>query len=160
MIESAQASSKLAPIMKQKFLLFGMVLALGAGLLYGQQAIFKGLTAGAGLKVGAGGIAAERTTGTATSTAAAATLNTDTGKITTEALTTAGLASYTFTLTNSLIAATSKIFVSVENGTNTQGTLGVGTIAPGAGSAVILIRNLHATQALNGTIKFNFYVVQ
>lgn len=126
-----------------------------------QKALFKGQTGGAIIKNSAtGGTADELTTGTATSTAAAATLNTDSGKITTEALTTAGLANYTFTLTNSKIAATSKVFVSVENGTNTQGTLLPYRITPGAGSCVILLRNQHATEALNGTIKFSFLTIQ
>ncbi len=125
-----------------------------------QVAMFKGMTTGAHVEVGPGGIAAESTTSTATSTVHAATLNTDSGTITTEALTTAGLADYTFTLTNSQITAASKVFVTVANGTNTQGTLGVGTVTPGSGSCVIMIHNLHATQALNGTLKLGFFTVQ
>jgi hypothetical protein len=125
-----------------------------------QVTMFKGLTPGLTVKVGTGGIAAVKTTGTAVSTVHAATLNTDSGTITTEALTTAGLATYTFTLTDSLITATSKVFVTITNGTNSQGSLAGATVTPGAGSAVILVPNLHATQALNGTIVIGFDVVQ
>ena len=99
-------------------------------------------------------------TKTATATAGAATLAKSSGKITSEALTTAGLASYTLTLTNSLVAATDQLFVSVANGTNTQGTLGVGPVVCGSGSATIIIHNLHATEALNGTIVISFMDVK
>lgn len=98
-------------------------------------------------------------TGTATSTAAAATLNTTRGQITTEALTTAGLADYTFTLTNSKIKATSSVRVSIKKGTDTTGTIALGTIAPAAGTCVIIVHNLHATVAFNGTLVLDFLVV-
>jgi len=97
--------------------------------------------------------------GTATSTAAAATINKQVGKITTEALTTAAGATYTMTLTNSLIAATSAVFVSVGKGTATTGEPVVQFVTPAAGSVVILIRNVSAAGALNGTITIDFLVV-
>jgi hypothetical protein len=97
---------------------------------------------------------------TAAATAGAATLNKTLGTITSEALTTAGLAAYTLTLTDSCITASSIIVWSIDNGTNTQGTLGQGIVTPGSGSAVFKINNLHATQALNGTIKVNFQIVK
>jgi hypothetical protein len=96
---------------------------------------------------------------TATASAGAATLNANIGVVTSEALTTAGLAAYTLTLTNDKIAATSVVIVSVQNGTNSQGTVVVGLVTPGAGSATIGIRNVHASQALNGTIKISFFVL-
>lgn len=92
------------------------------------------------------------TAGTATSTAAAATLGTQTGVITTEALSTAAGATYTFTLTNPLINANSVIEVSVGKGTATTGSPSVTWVTPAAGSAVIIIQNVHASAALNGTI--------
>lgn len=95
-------------------------------------------------------------TGTASATAGAATLNSPTGIITSESLTTAGLAAYTLTLTNSYIGAASNVMVTVFNGSNTQGTIVVGKVTPAAGSVVILIQNVHASQALNGTIKVSF----
>ena len=97
-------------------------------------------------------------TKTATASAGAATLNKMAGVITSEALTTAGLADYTLTLTNSDIAATDQLMVSVANGTNTQGTIAVGSVKPGSNSATIVIHNLHATQALNGTLLISFVV--
>lgn len=97
-------------------------------------------------------------TKTASATAGAATLNKGAGRITSEALTTAGLADYTLTLTNSAIAAADQVMVNVGNGTNTQGDAVVGTVTPAAGSVVVVIRNAHATQALNGTLIVNFVV--
>lgn len=98
-------------------------------------------------------------TGTATSTASAGTVSKQSGTVTSEALTTAAGAAWTLTLTNTKIAATSKVFASVENGTNTQGIPVIGTATAGSGSAVIKVYNLHASQALNGTIKVKFFVV-
>jgi hypothetical protein len=95
-------------------------------------------------------------TKTATASSGAATLSKNAGVITTEALTTAGLADYTLTLTNTAIAAADQLMVSVGNGSNTQGDPVVGAVTPGAGSAVIVIRNAHATQALNGTLRISF----
>jgi hypothetical protein len=99
-------------------------------------------------------------TGTATSTAAAATINAQTGLITTEALTTAAGSTYTMTLTNSAIAASSIVLVTVGKGTATTGEPVVQFVTPAAGSVVILIRNVSAAAALNGTIKIGFKVEQ
>lgn len=96
---------------------------------------------------------------TATATAGAATLNKLSGVVTSEALTTAAGSSYTLTLTNSKIAATSRVFASVQNGTNTRTNLQVGAITPGAGSCTIDVANREASNALNGTIKIGFLVV-
>jgi hypothetical protein len=95
---------------------------------------------------------------TVAAVAGAAVLNKMAGVVTSEALTTAGLASYTLTLTDSDIAATDQVMVSVGNGTNTQGTVALGTVNPEAGSVVIVVHNLHATQALNGTLTISFVV--
>ena len=95
--------------------------------------------------------------GTATASAGAATLNNRFGVITSEALTTAQDASYTLTVTNSQIAATDMVFVSVANGTNSQGTTVVTKVTPAAGSLVIIVTNKHASAvALNGTLKIAF----
>jgi hypothetical protein len=96
--------------------------------------------------------------GTGVSTAGAATVNAQVGQITTEALTTAAGATYTFTLTNSLIRATSVVLVTVGRGTATTGEPVVQFLTPAAGSAVILVRNVAAAAALNGTITVNFAV--
>lgn len=99
--------------------------------------------------------------GTATATAGAATLNSQQGKITSEALTTAQNAIYTLTLTNSTIAAADLVFASVADGTNTQGTPMIGQVNPAAGSVVIEVINKHATaEAFNGTVEVSYFVIK
>lgn len=98
---------------------------------------------------------------TAAATAGAATLNAASGKVTSEALTTAQNGIYTLTVTNSAVAAANKVFASVANGTNSQGTPMVGKVTPGAGSVVIEVINKHATSvAFNGTVVVSFLVVK
>lgn len=99
-------------------------------------------------------------TGTATSTAGAATVNAQTGLITTEALTTAGAALYTMTLTNAAIAAGSIVLATVAKGTATAGEPVVSWVTPSAGSAIIIVKNASASTAINGTIKIGFKVEQ
>lgn len=99
-------------------------------------------------------------TKTATATAGAATLNKNAGVITSESLTTASGAEWTLTLTNSTIAAADQVYASVQNGTNTTAMPYITTVAPGAGSVVIKVRNGHASVALNGTVKVSFFVVK
>jgi hypothetical protein len=114
-----------------------------------------------GLATLGAGFAVDTGTKTATAVAGAATLDKLSGKITTEALTTAQDASYTLTLTNSAIAAADTVFVSVANGTNTQGTTVVTKVTPASGSAVIIVTNKHdSAQALNGTLVISFLVVK
>lgn len=98
------------------------------------------------------------TPGTGTSTAGAATVNQQSGVITTEALVTAAATTYSFTLTNSLINASSVVLVTVGKGTATTGEPAVHFVTPAAGSAVIAIRNDAAAAALNGTIKIGYVV--
>jgi hypothetical protein len=95
--------------------------------------------------------------GTATAESGAATLNNRFGVITTEALTTAQNAIYTLTLTNSAVKAGDIVMVSVQDGTNTQGTPMVGTVEVSDGEVVIKVINKHASaEALNGTLKVSF----
>jgi hypothetical protein len=97
--------------------------------------------------------------GTATAAGAAATLSKQSGTITTETLTTVAGAVYLLTLTNTLIAPTSVVSVSLTNGSNTQGTPDLGLVTPGTGSCTIQVRNAHATLAFNGTLKISFLVI-
>lgn len=97
-------------------------------------------------------------TGFATSTVHAATINNDSGVITTEALSTAAGAQYTFTLTNNQMTANSIVSVDVWNGTNTSVGLTVNEVTPAAGSCVILVKNTNAS-ALNGTIKIAYAIL-
>ena len=99
-------------------------------------------------------------TRTATATAGAATLNTPSGVVTSESLSTAASGVYTLTLTNSCIAATDIILVQVGNGTNSTGTPGVAAVTPAAGSVVILISNDSTAAAFNGTVKVSFVIVK
>lgn len=107
---------------------------------------------------GTGIASVEDGTLTATASAGAATLNKQRGTITSEALTTAAGADYTLTLTNSKITTARQVFVSLDDGTNTIGPIYVRKVTPGSGSVVIIVRNGHASSALNGTIKINFVV--
>ena len=95
--------------------------------------------------------------GTGTSTVAAATVNNQTGVITTEALVTAAGATYTFTLTNALINANSVLNVVVGKGTATTGGLVPIFVTPATGSAVLVLQNV-TLAALNGTVKIFFSV--
>lgn len=97
-------------------------------------------------------------TKTATATAGAATLNKDAGVITTEALTTAAGATYTLTLTNSSIAAADQVFASLAGGSNSAGVPVISQVVPAAGSVDVTVHNLHAEDALNGTLKIAFAV--
>lgn len=94
--------------------------------------------------------------GTATSTAGAATINHNGGVITTESLTTAAGATYTMTVTDSAIMAGDVVVASVQYGTSTTGVPAVATITVTNGQVVILIQNIHASAALNGTIKIAY----
>lgn len=92
--------------------------------------------------------------------AGAATLNQGAGFVTSESLTTATGATYTLTLTNSFIDANTMIFVDAALGTSTQGTPDPTVVNNGAGSATILVKNIDATNAFNGTIKIGFFLVR
>jgi len=105
------------------------------------------------------GIATE--VGTVTASSGAATLNDLAGLVTTEDLTTAQNAIYTLTLTNNKIAAGDLVFVTVADGTNTQGTPMLGEVNPGSSTCTIKVINKHASaEAFNGTLKIGFFVVK
>jgi 2-methylisocitrate lyase-like PEP mutase family enzyme len=81
------------------------------------------------------------------------------GEATSGALTTAAGATASLTITDAKIAATSKVFVSIKNGTNAQGVPVVSEVTPGAGSATVVVQNIHASAALNGTLKLEYFIV-
>lgn len=120
------------------------------------------IESGGTLNVTSGGsfavVNAEIDTGTKTATASsgAATLNKSAGVITSESLSTAAGSSYTLTLTDSAVAAADQVMASVALGTSTQGTPQIVSVTPAAGSVVIVVKNIHATQAFNGTILVAF----
>jgi hypothetical protein len=80
-------------------------------------------------------------------------------QITTEALTTAAGATYTETLTNAEIKADSMVIATVKYGTSTTGTPVVTRITPANGSVVVILQNIHASAALNGTIVIDIMVI-
>ena len=94
--------------------------------------------------------------GTVAASGGAATLNRQLGVVTTESLSTAAGATYTLTLTDSKISATSVLMASVGLGTSTAGTPVVAGVVPGAGSATIVVQNIHAANAFNGTLVIHF----
>jgi len=86
------------------------------------------------------------------------TINKPSGTITVGSVATAGLASRTVTLTNSLITADSKVFVSLGDYGGT-GTPIVQQVTPALGSVAIVIYNAHATVALSAAFDLDFFVV-
>jgi len=109
-------------------------------------------------EIGAKAIRLRVKTGTAASNAI--TIQGENLMITTESLTTAQNALYTLTITNASIKATSMVFVTVGNGSNTQGTPMLTKVTPAAGSCVLLVANKHASaEAFNGTLKIGVMVV-
>ena len=99
---------------------------------------------------------------TATSTAGAATLNTVSGVIQTEALTTAAGSTYTFTLTNSLISTANTPpspapQMEMLSFSNTQGAVQINSITNGTGSTVAVFQNT-GSQAFNGTFLIPFHI--
>ena len=89
----------------------------------------------------------------------AGTLSQLAGRITTEALTTAGGASQALTITDTLCAATSLIFVQWSGGSSTTGTPIIKAV-PGAGSFVVTLYNQHASAAFNGTFILDFVIAK
>ena len=87
--------------------------------------------------------------------ASTATLNNKCGVVTTEALTGPTASEYTLTLTNSAIAAADITMVSLANGTNTTGLGSIERVTQGAGSVVIVIRQM-STASFNGTMLIKY----
>jgi len=114
------------------------------------------------LTVGSTGITAHlgitTTKGTGTCSSDAVTINTTSGVITTESKTTAAGGTFTITLTNSKIAATSVVLVNA-NVVAGNGTPVVASIVPGSGSATIVVQNVHASAAFNAALKLMFLVL-
>lgn len=121
---------------------------------------WSGTTVTATGLISGGALQLDTGTKTATATAGAATLAKDSGKITSESLTTAAGSTYTLTLTNSAIAAADMVFASVAYGTATTGMPVITRVTPAANSVVIVVQNIHASAALNGTIVISFMVAK
>lgn len=97
--------------------------------------------------------------GTATGAALAATLHKPAGTITTESLATAALTDISYVVTNNKVTASSIVLAQLSLGSNSAGSPVVLNVTPAAGSFTVVIRNAHASAALNGTLKINFAVL-
>lgn len=114
----------------------------------------------AGLRLRMGQLSLGEGTKTASATSGAATLNQPSGVITSEALTTAAAATYTLTLTNSKVAATDIVQVTLANGTNTAGAPVVTTSTVTDSTVTVIVKNVHVSAALNGTLVFYFNLIK
>lgn len=112
------------------------------------------LTTGAQQLAAAASILLDKGTGIESSNAV--TINKQSGVITTTSLTTAQYGTEVITLTNSEIAATSVVIVSVMGGSNTTPGISVSATAAST-SSVITITNLNSA-SLNGTVIIGFAV--
>ena len=113
---------------------------------------------GGKITVAAGGLV-EYASGTVTLVSDAGTLSKLSGVITTEASTLAAGSAVTYTITNTLVAATDIILLTRLGGTSDEGTE-IMLATPGAGSFTILVENRHASAAFDGTFIIGFLVVQ
>lgn len=86
-------------------------------------------------------------------------LNTQTGVITTKALTTIAGTFYEFILENSLITTTSKIFYSLEFGTNTREADIKRISGLISGKVRFQIKNEEAIAAFDGTLKIHYFII-
>lgn len=83
------------------------------------------------------------------------------GVVTSGTLTTAAVTNAAYTITNSSVAATSRVSCQIQGYSGTLVTNGIPVIAscvPGAGSLVVNITNVHAANAMNGTVAIGFTV--
>lgn len=92
--------------------------------------------------------------GTATGTSNAATLANKCGIITTESASTAAAATFTETITDTVVAATDICLASVT--TTGTGTPVITKVTPAAGSLVIIVGNVHASAAFNAVLLITF----
>lgn len=92
--------------------------------------------------------------GTATGTSNASTLANKCGIITTESATTAAAATFTETITNTVVAATDICMATVT--TTGTGTPVITRVTPAAGSLVIIVGNVHASAAFNAVLLIAF----
>jgi hypothetical protein len=85
-------------------------------------------------------------------------MNAISGVVTTESLSTAAGATYTLTITNSMIAAADIVLASIA-GAGT-GTPAITRITPAAGSVVIIVQNIHSVTAFNAAAVVSFVVIK
>lgn len=96
---------------------------------------------------------------TATLSSNAATVTTYAVQVTTESLTTAAGSSQACTLTLTGVAATDMAFATLCGGTNTRAHIQLAAVCT-ADTVTVTIYNIGPTNALNGTVKFNVWVIK
>ncbi len=96
-------------------------------------------------------------TDTQASPTAASTLNVNVGAVTFTGFVTAAAGTQVFTITNSLVSTTSKIFVSASNEGANDAQMTVTRVNRAAGSFLVTLTN-NGAAALNGNITINFWV--
>ena len=89
----------------------------------------------------------------------ATTLTKYAAQITTEALTTAAGAAQAFVLTLTGVAATDLVFVQAAGGTNTREHIVYKAIAT-TNTVTVTVNNIGPTNAINGTLIFNVWIVK
>ena len=120
---------------------------------------------GVQIKAGTGGIdldaagIATVTPDTATFAGAAVTIDANVGVGTFTGLTTAAAASQTFTITNSVVSATSAILATVSNLGSNDAQMTLTRVKQGAGSFEVMTTN-NGAAALNGNVVITFWVIQ
>jgi hypothetical protein len=111
--------------------------------------------AGIGYATGAGGTVTQ-----ATDRSTGVTLSKLCGTITTNAASLAAGAEATFTVTNTTVAATDTVVLSIKSGGTTSGSTWAAVTAVGAGSFDITVTNLHASTADTAALVLNFSVIK
>ncbi len=84
------------------------------------------------------------------------------GVFTSATLTTAAVTAATLTVTNNLITANSRVSVELVNYSGTVVTNGIPIVfkaVPASGSLAITLVNIHASNALNGTVTIQFTIL-
>jgi len=99
------------------------------------------------------------TTALAANTASIAALIAKDGSFTTASLTTAGLTTVDLTPTVAGLTASNKAVATITGGTNTQGIAVVLKAVCTTNTLTVTMRNLHATEALNGTLIIAYHII-
>lgn len=81
------------------------------------------------------------------------------GTVVTDALVTKAGEKHPLSITDASIKATSLVWVSIKNGSNTQGSPVVVSVTPTDGAAIVEIMNLHPKDDLNGTLNVALMVI-
>lgn len=112
-------------------------------------------TAGVGYATGAGGAVTQITSRSTT-----VVLSTLCGTITTDSTSLAAAAEATFTVTNTLVAATDVVVCCVKSGGTTPGSTWAAVTAVAAGSYQITVSNMHASTADTAALVINVAVIK